>query len=99
MSTNLLEMRFGPNSSSSVSSFDAAPVFLAVKPGDIVVIEEVIQNERGGEYHHWIGEILVCIGGARDPSVNSLFQITNIDTGYTKIVNADLVMEIIKTKK
>ena len=64
-----------------VSSFDDAPSFLSVESGDFVIIEESIstkQSEKQGEC--WVGKVLACFGGARDPTVNTIFQVENIDT-------------------
>ena len=29
----------------------------------------------------WMGQIIFCEGGARDPRVNTMFQISNVDDG------------------
>tara|TARA_Y100001968_G_C18868966_1_gene486292 strand:- start:121 stop:396 length:276 start_codon:yes stop_codon:yes gene_type:complete len=71
--------------------------FLTIKSGDYVVIKEKLENINQQESSKWwIGQIICCIGSARDSSVNSLFQICNIDTGIIKTINADLVIEVIK---
>ena len=43
------------------------PEFLKVKPGDTVLVGE---NE--------IAKVLSFVGGARDPNVSTLFQVSNV---------------------
>ena len=73
--------------------------FLFVKPGDYVVIknEENFQNIDNKHDNYWIGHVINCIGGARDPSSWTLFQVANIDNGEMMIFNADIVDKILKT--
>ncbi len=68
----------------------ANPEFLSVKPGDHVLIKEEIASSKGIQ-EYWIGEVLNCIGGARDPNSWTLFQVINIDNGEVLIINADIV--------
>ena len=73
--------------------------FLFIKPGDYVVIRDEtpsdnIQNERD---NYWIGQVINCIGGARNPDSWTLFQVVNIDNGEIIIINADTVERILKT--
>ena len=68
----------------------AYPEFLSVKPGDHVLIKEEIASSKGIQ-EYWIGEVLNCIGGARDPNSRTLFQVINIDNGEVLIINADIV--------
>ena len=76
-----------------------APVFLFVKPGDHVVIrnEKPLENTKNGRYEYWIGQVISCIGGARNPNSWTLFQVANIDNGEILIINADSVERILKT--
>ena len=53
------------------------------------------QNERPDYF--WIGRVINCIGGARNPNAWTLFQVANIDSGEIIIVNADAVEKILKT--
>ena len=69
-------------------SEDAA--FLTFKPGDVVVVEpgqgdSAVQQKETW----WMGQILWCEGGARDPTVPTLFQVVNVDTGIVRWINAD----------
>ena len=73
--------------------------FLFVKPGDYVVIreKEPSYNAQKGRHDYYIGQVISCIGGARDPNSWTLFQVANIDNGEIIIVNADTVEKILKT--
>ena len=73
--------------------------FLFVKPGDYVVIREEIipDSAQNGQNDYWIGQVINCIGGARDPNAWTLFQVTNVDNGEIIIINADTVEKILKT--
>ena len=42
----------------------------------------------------WMGQVIWCEGGARDPKVNTMFQIADIDSGVIRWVNADLVTHV-----
>ena len=76
-----------------------AHVFLFVKPGDHVVIrnEKPLENTKNGRHEYWVGQVINCIGGARNPNSWTLFQVINIDNGDIIIVNADIVERILKT--
>ena len=69
--------------------------FLFVKTGDYVVIEDEVLSAN--TQNHWIGQVINCIGGARNPSSWTLFQVANIDNGEIIIINADTVKKILRT--
>ena len=73
--------------------------FLFVKSGDYVVIrnEMPLDNSQNREQDYWIGQVINCIGGARNPNSWTLFQVANIDNGEIIIINADSVEKILKT--
>ena len=73
--------------------------FLFVKPGDHVVIknEKPPENTQNGRHEYWIGQVINCIGGARNPNSWTLFQVADIDNGEIIIINADTVERILKT--
>ncbi len=73
--------------------------FLFVKPGDHVVIrnENPLGNTKNGRHEYWIGQVINCIGGARNPNSWTLFQVADIDNGEIIIINADSVERILKT--
>jgi len=80
--------------------FHGKPNFLSVSPGDCVAIKcqhhsSLSQNVQD----YWIGRVIYCIGGARDPNSWTLFQVINIDTGEVKIINADTVEMVLIPKK
>ena len=73
--------------------------FLFVKPGDYVVIRDEIPSEHieNGRPDYWVGQVINCIGGARNPNSWTLFQVVNIDNGEILIINADTIKRILKT--
>ena len=42
-----------------------------------------------------MGQVIFCEGGARDPKVNSLFQVADVDTGVIRWINAEEVSNVI----
>ena len=75
------------------------PEFLFVKPGDYVAIKkENCENTKDKEKdeNYWVGQVIDCIGGARNPNSWTLFQVANIDNGEITIINADIVEKILK---
>ena len=71
---------------SAVAAPKTDPVFLHVKPGDAVIIEE------GNDWR--MVDVIWVDGGARNPKVPTLFQVADVDTGVINWVNADLVTHI-----
>ena len=80
-------------------AFSETYEFLFVKPGDHVVIknEKPPENTQNGRHEYWIGQVINCIGGARNPNSWTLFQVADIDNGEIIIINADTVERILKT--
>ena len=70
--------------------------FIKARIGSFVVISNKECVDKMHENDFWIGRILHKTGGAREPAENSLFQILNIDTGEIKIINANLIIKILK---
>ena len=60
------------------------PLFLNVRSRDTVLVGE---DE--------ICKVLSFVGGARDPSSPTLFQVANVDTGEIKFVHGEEVKEIV----
>ena len=80
--------------------YQVKPSFLYVKTGDCVVIKSQRYHSSSQNIQdYWIGRVIYCIGGARDPSSWTLFQVINIDNGEVKIINADTVKMILMPKK
>ena len=77
------------------------PNFLSVRPGDCVAIKSQhhYYSLSKNMQDYWIGRVIYCIGGARDPNSWTLFQVINIDNGEVKIINADTVEMILTHKK
>ena len=76
----------------------ATSEFLFVRSGDYVVIksEQNCEDPKEKMNKYWVGQIINCIGGARNPSSWTLFQVANIDNGEITIINADTVKKILK---
>ncbi len=79
----------------------ATSEFLLVRSGDYVVIknEENCQYNNRKQHDYWVGHVINCIGGARNPKSWTLFQVANIDNGEIIIINADIVEKILKTSE
>ena len=78
--------------------YHGKPNFLSVKPGDCVAIKSQHHYSSSQSVQdYWIGRVIYCIGGARDPNSWTLFQVINIDSGEISIINADTVENILKT--
>ena len=75
--------------------------FLFVKPGDYVVVGDGMpsDNNQNTLHYYWVGQVINCIGGARNPNSWTLFQVANIDNGEIIVINADTVERILKTSE
>ena len=67
--------------------------FLSVRSGDFVAVKPF----QGKKNDWWVAQVLNRVGSSLDHRTNTLFQVINVDTGKVKIINADLVIGIIKT--
>ena len=74
----------------------STPEFLFVRPGDYVVIKKENCEDKEKNQNYWVGQVIDCIGGARNPNSWTLFQVANIDNGEITIINADIVEKILK---
>ena len=76
----------------------ATSEFLFVRSGDYVLIknEENSEDIKKKNNNYWVGQVINCIGGARNPNSWTLFQVVNIDNGEITIINADIVEKILK---
>ena len=72
-----------------------SPLFLSVRPGMTVVVQSDAPVGQKGSGDWWLGQVIWCEGGARDPKVNSMFQIADVDSGAVRWVNADLVTHVL----
>jgi hypothetical protein len=78
------------------TAFVAPPAFLGVKPGDLVIVQDLEPVAHKQTDAWWMGQVVFCEGGARDPKVNTMFQVANVDTGVICWINADEVTQILK---
>ena len=67
------------------------PTFLSVKPGDFVIVQAAQQVAKAFNDEWWMGQVIFCEGGARDPLVNTMFQIANVDNAEIARVEGDTV--------
>ena len=76
----------------------ATSEFLFVRHGDYVAIKSQgnFEETKEKKNNYWVGQVINCIGGARNPNSWTLFQIANIDNGEITIINADIVEKILK---
>ena len=84
-----------PNSAPSPLVNIPAPVFLSVCPGNIVIVQAQQQVAQKSTDEWFIGQVIWCEGGARDPMVNTMFQVSNDDDGEITWVNADAVSHVL----
>ena len=80
-----------------ILDYSIFPEFLMVKAGDYVLIRPEEGSFCSSNYYKdfWIGKVISCVGGARNPRAWTLFQVLNIDNGEISIVNADTIATII----
>ena len=71
------------------------PVFLNVRPGQLVIVQNEAMPGSQCSQDWWMGQVLHCTGGARNPNNHNLFQIIDVDDGMIRWVNADLVSHIL----
>ena len=62
----------------------AEPLFLKVRQGDAVLYEA-----------DQVGKVLTFIGSSRDSDAPTLFQIANVDSGETRWILGEEVIEIV----
>ena len=74
---------------SAVAAPNSDPVFLHVRAGMTVIVED------GKDWR--MADVIWVDGGARNPKVPTLFQVADVDTGVINWVNADLVTHIVPT--
>ncbi|WP_256359465.1 DUF3104 domain-containing protein [Synechococcus sp. UW140] len=73
------------------------PPFLRVKSGDYIIMKVSAQVAKKEVDNWWMGHIIFCKGGARDPRANTMFHASNVDNGGIHWVNADEVIHIVCT--
>ena len=73
------------------------PIFLSVKAGDWVIVEGEQQVAHEFNDQWWMGQVVFCEGGARDPRVNTMFQVADVDDGGIFWVNGDEVTHVVRS--
>ena len=83
----------------AVSSLEGIkpPTFLSIKAGDFVIIQVTQQVAHQVNNDWWMGQIVFCEGGARDPRVNTMFQVADVDDGGIFWVNGDEVTHVVRS--
>ena len=84
-----------PNSAPSPLANTPAPAFLSVRPGNIVIVQAQQQVAQKPTDEWFMGQVIWCEGGARDPRVNTMFQVANVDNGEITWVNGDAVTHVL----
>ena len=71
--------------------------FLSVSSGDFVIVqaEQLVALKVASNW--WMGQVVFCEGGARDPMVNTMFQVSDVDDGVIHWVNGDEVTHIVRS--
>ena len=72
---------------SAIAAPKSDPVFLHVKPGITVIVDD------GSGWR--MADMIWVDGGARNTKVPTLFQVADVDTDVINWVNADLVTHIV----
>ena len=75
------------------NAVEAAPLFLSVKPGQYVIVQDSPPMGQRSSNDWWMGQVIWCEGGARDPKVNSLFQIVDVEVDLSHDWNEGLNVE------
>ena len=74
-----------------------ARAFLSVSSGDFVIVQAEQLVAQKVDSNWWMGQVVFCDGGARDPMVNTPFQVSNVDDGVIHCVNGDEVTHIVRS--
>ena len=74
---------------------EARPVFLGLQPGMTVIVRHDPMPGEPRERDWWMGQVIHCEGGARDPKAWSMFQIADVDSGVIRWVIGDLVTHVL----
>ena len=84
-----------PTSAPSPLANTPAPAFLSVRPGNLVIVQAQQQVAQKTNDEWFMGQVIWCEGGARDPRVNTMFQVANVDNGEITWVNGDAVTHVL----
>ena len=61
----------------------------------IVKVPQQVAQQEVDDW--WLGQVVFCEGGARDPRVNTMFQVSNVDDGGIHWVNGDEVTQTLSS--
>jgi len=66
-----------------------------VREGDFVIVQapQTVAHAKTDEW--FMAQVLHIEGGARDPSISSMFQVADVDNGSIRFVNGDKVLKIL----
>ena len=84
-----------PTSTPSPLANAPAPAFLSVRPGNLVIVQAQQQVAQKTTDEWFMGQVIWCEGGARDPRVNTMFQVANVDNGEITWLNSDAVTHVL----
>ncbi len=85
----------GPAAPYPTDEGHAPPLFLGVRPGQFVVVQELTPIAQKGDPTWFVAEVIHCDGGARNLSHFTMFQVCCVDTGVVRWVNADQVTHVL----
>ena len=84
-----------PTSAPSPLANTPAPAFLSVRPGNLVIVQAQQRVAQKSNDEWFMEQVIWCEGGARDPRVNTMFQVANVDNGEITWVNGDAVTHVL----
>ena len=84
-----------PTSAPSPLANTQPPAFLSVRPGNLVIVQAQQRVAQKSNEEWFMGQVIWCEGGARDPRVNTMFQVANVDNGEITWVNGDAVTHVL----
>ena len=71
-------------------------IVLSVKPGLTVIVQHLPEvGSTSDDDRWWMADVIYVERGARNPSVPTLFQVADVDSGEVLWVNSDLVTHIV----
>ena len=70
------------------------PVFVAVKPGDVVLVWDHPELVDSDSSAWWLGEVIVMDRASTHSREPSLVQVADVDSGVIRWVNTDCVQKL-----
>ena len=84
-----------PTSAPSPLANTPPPAFLSVRPGNLVIAQAQQQAAQKSTDEWFMKQVIWCEVRARDPRVNTMFQVANVDSGEITWVNGDAVTHVL----